>query len=281
MFILNINKMTNANRSKVVRRRTRRRETNRRGGGGAAASASRRSSRRSDRPPTHCDWRVISSMVDREDMDIHAFDDNNEPLHPSVHFNDIVGKNGHIKNRHLRHALRQTCNQQTMDMIVQRDIPRVTHVSRSGRLLSFFHDGVCVGSVTVAPIGRVPAWMIINPTRSPGGTEFPRWVTTSPFVPTDADDVVDDNNGPPPPPVDLREIVGKNGEITQASLRAMLHDTGNQGFTKRLPVQGITNVTHVKRFNTLLEFFNNDIHLGHINVRAMGQRQPSWMIMPR
>ncbi len=269
--------MPKANRSRVVRRRTRRRGTKRRGGAGAAAS------RRSHGSP-RCDWRVISSMVDREDMDIQAFDDNNEPLHPSVHFNDIVGKNGHIRNRHLRHALRQTCNQSVMDMIVQRDIPRVTHVSRSGSMLSFFHDGVCVGSVTVAPIGRVPAWMVRhspNPKRSPGGTEFPRWVTTSPFVPTDADDVVDDNNGPPPPPVDLREIVGKNGEITQASLRAILHDTGNQGFTKRIPVQDITNVTHVKRFNTLLSFYNNDINLGHITVQAMGQRQPSWMIMPR
>lgn len=276
--------MTKANRSRVLRRRTRRRGTNRRGGGGAAASASRRSGRRSDRPPTHCDWRVTSSSVDRDGDDIEDEHVNNHRLHPhpTVEFNHIVGKNGHIRNRHLRHALRQTCNHHMMDMTVQRDIPGVTHVRRWRRILSFYNDGECVGSVTVAPIGRVPEWMRPNPRRSPGGTEFPRWVTRDQsFSQVDADDYENDNNGLPPPPVDLGEIVGKNGEITQPSLRDMLHNTGNQSVTDRVPVQGITNVTHVSRYNRLLSFYNNDTRLGSISVQAMGQKQPSWMIMPR
>jgi hypothetical protein len=267
MLILNINKMTKANRSKVVRRRTRRRGTKRRGGAGAAASASRRS--------PHCDWRVISSSVDREDMDIQDFGDNHP--HPTVHFNDIVGKNGQIRNGQLRDTLRRTCNQEVMaDPVVQHGIPRVTHVLRWRQMLSFYHDGECVGYVTVAPTGRLPTWMVRhspNPKRSPGGTKYPKWRTTSQSF-SQADPV--DNN--PLPTVDIGEIVGKNGEITQTSLKHMLSHTCNQVDTGNVPVQGITNVTHVRRFNRLLSFYNNDTYLGNINVLAMGDKQPSWMI---
>jgi len=262
--------MTKAKRSRVVHRRTRRRGTKRRGGAGASAS------RRSHGSP-HCDWRVTSSSVDREDVDIQNFD--NHP-HPTVHFNDIVGKNGQIKNNQLRDTLRRTCNQQAMDVpVVQRGIPRVTHVSRWRQMLSFYHDGECVGYVTVAPTGRVPAWMVRhspNSKRSPNGTKFPKWMTTSQSV--NPAEPIDDNHLPT---VDLGEIVGKNGEITQTSLRHMLSHTCNRVNAEHVPVQGITNVTHVSRYNRLLYFHNNDTYLGHITVQAMGKKQPSWMIMPR
>ena len=268
--------MTKANR-KLVHRKTRRRGTNRRGGAGAGASAS--ASHRSH-GSSHCEWMVISSMVDREDMDIQAFDDNNEPLHPSVHFNDIATNDGRIRNRHLRHVLRQTCNEERTNMIAQRGIPRVTHVQRSRQMLSFFHDGECVGHVIVAPTGRVPAWMVRdspNPKRSPGGTKFPKWMTTShsvvPAEPEDNNDI---------PMVDIGEIAdNKHGEITQTSLRHMLSHTCNRVNAEHVPVQGITNVTHVSRHNRLLSFYNNDTYLGYIIVQAMGKKQPSWMMMPR
>lgn len=251
---------------KLVCRKTRRRGTNRRGGASASASASRRS--------PQCDWRVTSSMVDREDGDIEDFGDNHP--HPTVHFNDIAGKNGQIENNQLRDTLRRTCNQQVMDdPVAQRGIPRVTHVSRWRQMLSFYHDGVCVGYVTVAPIGRVPAWMVRhspNPKRSPNGTKFPRWITTSRSV--DQAEPIDNNLLPT---VDLGEIVDKNGEITQTSLRHMLSHTCNRVNAEHVPVQGITNVTHVSRYNRLLYFHNNDTYLGSINVRAMGDKQPSWM----
>ena len=247
---------------KRIGRRTRRRGTKRRGGAG---SASRKSPR--------CDWRVISSFVDREDMDIRDFGDT------TVHLDDIAdiaGKNGQIRNTALRQTLSETCNQESTNMIAQRGIPRVTHVSRHGQMLSFYHDGECVGSVTVAPTGRVPAWMVRhspNPKRSPGGTKFPKWMTTSQtVVPAEP---VDDN---PLPTVDLGEIVGKNGEIIQTSLRHMLSHTCNRVNAEHVPVQGITNVTHVSRHNRLLYFHNNDTYLGSITVQAMGKKQPSWMM---
>jgi len=253
-------------------RRTRRRGTNRRGGAGAAASASRRS-----RGPSDCEWRVTSSMVDREDMDIEDFGDNHP--HPTVHFNDIVGKNGQIRNGQLRDTLRRTCNQKTMAVpVVQRDIPRVTHVRRSGQMLIFYHNGECVGHVTVAPTGRVPEWMVRrspNPRRSPNGTKYRNWMTTSRSF--DRADVEDPDNNPLPT-VDLGEIVGKNGEITQTSLKHMLSHTCNQPFTGNVPMEGITNVTHVRRSFGVLSFYNNDTYLGNINVLAMGDKQPSWMI---
>ena len=244
---------------KRIGRRTRRRGTKRRGGAG---SASRKSPR--------CDWRVISSFVDREDMDIRDFGNT------TVHLDDIAGKNGQIRNTALRQTLSETCNQESTNMIAQRGIPRVTHVSRHGQMLSFYHDGECVGSVTVAPTGRVPAWMVRhspNPKRSPGGTKFPKWMTTSQtVVPAEP---VDDN---PLPTVDLGEIVGKNGEIIQTSLRHMLSHTCNRVNAEHVPVQGITNVTHVSRHNRLLYFHNNDTYLGSITVQAMGKKQPSWMM---
>ena len=255
--------MTKANRSRVVRRRTRRRGTKRRGGAGA--SASRRS--------PQCDWRVTSSSVDREDGDIEDFGDGHP--HPTVHFNDIAGKNGQIKNNKLRETLSKTSNQESTTMIAERGIPRVTHVSRWRQMLSFYHDGVCVGYVTVAPTGRVPVWMVRhspNPRRSPHGTKYPNWMTTSQSV--DPAEPVDNNALPT---VDLGEIVGENGEITQTSLREMLSHTCDQVNTRRVLVQGITNVTHVSRYNRLLYFHNNDTYLGSINVRAMGDKQPSWM----
>jgi hypothetical protein len=58
----------------------------------------------------------------------------------------------------------------------------------------------------------------------------------------------------------------------------MLSHTCNQVDTGNVPVQGITNVTHVRRFNRLLSFYNNDTYLGNITVLAMGDKQPSWMI---
>jgi hypothetical protein len=268
MFILNINKMAKTNRN----RRARRRGTNRRGGAGAAPSASRRS-----RGPSDCEWRVTSSMVDREDMDIEDFGDNHP--HPTVHFNDIVGKNGQIRNGQLRDTLRRTCNQKTMAVpVVQRGIPRVTHVRRSHQLLIFYHDGECVGHVTVAPTGRVPEWMIRrspNPRRSPNGTKYPKWMTTSQsFNRADVEDP-DDNN--PLPTVDLEEIVDRNGEIVQTSLKHMLSHTCNRPYTGNVPVEGITNVTHVRRSTGVLSFYNNDTYLGNIIVQAMGDKQPSWM----
>lgn len=266
--------MTKATR-KLVRRRTRRRRgTKRRGGAGAGAGAS--ASHRSHGSP-RCDWRVISSMIDREDMDIQDFGDNHP--HPSVHFTDIAGKNGQISNTALRQILIQTCNEERTNMIAVRGIPRVTHVSRSRQMLSFFHDGESVGHVIVAPTGREPAWMVRhspNPKRSPGGTKYPKWMTTSQsVVPVEP---IDNN---PLPTVDLGEIVGKNGEITQTSLRHMLSHTCNRMNAEHVPVQGITHVTHVSRYNRLLYFHNTDITLGHITVQAMGKKQPSWMIMPR
>ena len=264
--------MTKANR-KLVRRRTRRRVTKRRGGAGAGAAASRRS-----HGSPRCDWRVISSMVDREDMDIQDFGDNHP--HPSVHFTDIAGKNGQIINNELRQTLRRTCNQQDMDIpVVQHGIPRVTHVRRLRQMLSFYHDGECVGYVTVQPIGRLPAWMVRhspNPKRSPNGTKFPKWMTTSHSF---SQAEPEDNN--PLPTVDLGEIVGKKGEIVQTSLLHMLSHTCSRLNTERVPVQGITNVTHVRRYNRLLSFYNDNIYLGNISVQAMGAKQPSWMMMPR
>lgn len=258
--------MTKSNRSRVLRRRTRRRGTKRRGGAGAGASASRRS--------PQCEWLVTSSSVDREDGDIEDFGDGHP--HPTVHFNDIAGKNGQIKNNQLRELLRRTCNQQAMDVpVVQRGIPRVTHVSRWRQMLSFYHDGECVGHVTVKPTGIVPAWMVRhspNPKRSPGGTKYPKWMTTSHSV--DPAEPIDNN---PLPTVDLGEIVGKNGEITQTSLLHMLSHTCDQVNTRRVLVQGITNVTHVMRVHSLLYFQNDDTFLGSIVVRAMGDKQPSWM----
>jgi hypothetical protein len=260
--------MTKANRSKVVRSRTRRRGTKRRGGAGASAS------RRSHGSP-QCEWRVTSSSVDREDGDIEDFGDGHP--HPTVHFSDIAGKNGQIKNNQLRDTLRRTCNEESTTMIVQRGIRRVTHVSRSRQMLSFYHDGVCVGYVTVtlAPTGRVPVWMVRhspNPRRSPHGTKYPNWMTTSQSV--DPAEPIDNNALPT---VDLGEIVGENGEITQTSLREMLSHTCDQVNTRRVLVQGITNVTHVMRVNSLLYFQNDDTFLGSIVVRAMGDKQPSWM----
>ena len=111
--------MTKANRSKVVRRRTRRRGTTRRGGAGAAASASRRS-----HGSSHCEWRVTSSSVDREDGDIEDFGHNHP--HPTVHFNDIAGKNGHpavIKmlldhfGVHINNAIRSLAEENCMGSI--------------------------------------------------------------------------------------------------------------------------------------------------------------------
>ena len=266
--------MTKANR-KLVHRRTRRRGTKRRGGAGAGAGAS--ASRRS-RGSSDCEWRVTSSMVDREDMDIQDFGDN----HPTVRFNDIVGKNGQIRNGQLRDTLRRTCNQKTMAVPVgQRGIPRVTHVIRSGQMLSFYHNGECVGHVTVAPTGRVPEWMVRpspNPKRSPNGTKYPKWMTTSrSFNRADVEDP-DDNN--PLPTVDLEEIVGRNGEseIVQTSLKRMLSHTCDRPYTGIVPMEGITNVTHVRRYFGVLSFYNNDTYLGNIDVRAMGDKQPSWMI---
>lgn len=264
--------MTKANRSRVVRRRTRRRGIKRRGGAGASAS------RRSHGSP-QCDWRVTSSSVDREDIDIHDFGDNHP--HPTVHFNDIVGKNGQISNTALRRILSQTCNEESTNMIAVHGIPRVTHVSRSRQMLSFFHDGECVGYVTVAPAptGRLPRWMVRhspNPKRSPGGTKYPKWRT-----PNETVDPAQHEGNNPLPTVDIGEIVGKNGEIIQPSLIHMLSHTCNRVNTERVPVQGITNVTHVSRFNRLLYFQNNDTYLGSITVQAMGKKQPSWMMMMR
>jgi hypothetical protein len=258
----------------MKKRTTRRRVTKRRGGAGAGASASRRS-----HGSPHCDWRVISSRVDRENEDIHEFEVNDHP-HPTVLFHDIVGKNGQIRNNELRQTLRRTCNQQEMDIpVVQHGIPRVTHVRRLRQMLSFYHDGECVGYVTVQPIGRLPAWMVRhspNPKRSPNGTKFPKWMTTSHSF---SQAEPEDNN--PLPTVDLGEIVGKNGEIVQTSLLHMLSHTCSRLNTERVPVQGITNVTHVRRYNRLLSFYNDDIYLGNISVQAMGDKQPSWMMMPR
>jgi len=254
----------------VMKKRTaRRRRTKRRGGAGAGASASRRFS------ASHCDWVVTSSRVDRENEDVEVFGDNHP--HPTVHFNDIVGKNGQIKNNELKHTLRRTSNQHDMDMTVQYSIPRVTHVQRLGQMLGFYHDGASVGYVIVQPIGRLPAWMVRhspNPKRSPNGTKFPKWMTTSQsFSPAEPED---DNHLPT---VDLGEIVGKNGEIVQTSLLHMLSHTCSGRSTERVPVEGITNVTHVRRYNRLLSFYNDDIYLGNIVVQAMGNKQPSWMIM--
>lgn len=255
--------MTKTNRKRIVRR-TRRRGTKRRGGAGSA---------RSRRSP-HCEWRVISSFVDREDMDIRDFGDT------TVHLDDIVDeKNGHISNTALRQTLSETCNQERTNMIAQGGISRVTHVRRHRQMLSFYHDGECVGSVIVAPIGRVPAWMVRhspNPKRSPSGTKYPKWMTTSQSV-VPAEPAHDNHL----PTVDLGEIVGKNGEIIQTSLRHMLSHTCSRMNIERVPVQGITNVTHVSRHNRLLSFYNNDTYLGNINVQAMGKKQPSWMILPR
>jgi hypothetical protein len=222
---------------------------------------------------------VISSRVDRENEDIHAFEVNDHP-HPTVLFHDIVGKNGQIRNNELKQTLRRTCNQQDMDVpVVQHGIPRVTHVRRLRQMLSFYHDGECVGYVTVQPIGRLPAWMVRhspNPKRSPNGTKFPKWMTTSQsFSPAEPED---DNHLPT---VNLGEIVGKNGEITQTALIHMLSHTCSGRNTERVPVEGITNVTHVRRYNRLLSFYNDDIYLGNIVVQAMGDKQPSWMMMPR
>ena len=257
-----------------MKKRMRRRGTKRRGGAGAGASASHRS-----HVSPHCDWRVISSNVEREDEDIHAFDDNHP--HPSVLFTDIVGKNGQIRNGQLRDILRRTCNQEAMDVpVVQHGIPRVTHVRRWRQMLSFYHNGECVGYVTVAPTGssRLPAWMVRhspNPKRTPNGTKFPKWIITSrSFIQAD-----EDNN--PIPSVDIGEFVGKNREITQTELSHMLSHTCSRVDTERVPVQGITNVTHVSRYNRLLSFYNDDTYLGSISVQAMGDKQPSWMIMPR
>jgi hypothetical protein len=216
-------------------------------------------------------------MVDREDGDIQDFGDNHP--HPTVHFNDIATNDGQISNTALRQTLIQTCNEESTNMIAQRGIPRVTHVIRQGQMLSFYHDGECVGYVTVAPRGRVPAWMVRhspNPKRSPGGTKFPKWMTTSQSV--NPAEPVGNNHLPT---VDLGEIVGKNGEIIQTSLRHMLSHTCNRVNAEHVPVQGITNVTHVSRYNRLLYFHNNDTYLGSITVQAMGKKQPSWMIMPR
>lgn len=257
--------MTKSNR-KIVRR-TRRNGTKRRGGAGATASVSRRS--------PQCEWIVTSSSVEREDGDIEDFGDNHP--HPTVHFNDIAGKNGQISNNALRRTLSQTCNKEMTNMIAQRGIPRVTHVSRWRNMLSFFHDGVCVGYVTVEPTSRsrVPAWMVRdspNPKRSPGGTKFPKWMTTNETV-----NLAEPTDNNPLPTVDLGEIVGKNGEITQTSLKHMLSHTCNQVNSEHVPVQGITNVTHVSRFNRTLSFYNQDTYLGNIHVKAMGPKQPSWM----
>ena len=266
--------MTKANRSKVVRSRTRRRGTKRRGGAGAAASASRRS-----HGSPQCGWRVSSSMVDREDGDIEDFGDGHP--HPTVHFDDIAGKNGQIKNNQLRDTLRRTCNEESTTMIVQRGIPRVTHILRWRQMLTFYHDGECVGHVTLAPTGRVPAWIVRhspNPKRSPNGTKYPKWMTTSrSFNRADVEDP-DDNN--PLPTVDLEEIVGRNGEseIVQTSLKRMLSHTCDRPYTGIVPMEGITNVTHVRRYFGVLSFYNNDTYLGNIDVRAMGDKQPSWMI---
>jgi hypothetical protein len=164
-------------------------------------------------------------------------------------------------------------------MTVQHGIPRVTHVQRLGQMLSFYHDGASVGYVIIQPIGRPPAWMVRhspNPKRSPGGTKFPKWMTTSQSV-VPAEPI--DNN--PLPTVDLEEIVGKNGEIIQTSLLHMLSHTCNRVNAEHVPVQGITNVTHVSRYNRLLYFHNNDTYLGSITVQAMGKKQPSWMMMSR
>jgi hypothetical protein len=80
--------------------------------------------------------------------------------------------------------------------------------------------------------------------------------------------------------VNLGEIVGKNGEITQTALIHMLSHTCSGRSTERVPVEGITNVTHVRRYNRLFSFYNDDNYLGNIVVQAMGDKQPSWMMMP-
>jgi predicted RNA-binding protein YlqC (UPF0109 family) len=212
-------------------------------------------------------------MVDREDIDIRDFGET------TVRMDDIAGKNGQISNTALRRILSQTCNEESTNMIAVHGIPRVTHVSRSRQMLSFYHDGECVGYVTVAPTGRLPVWMVRhspNPKRSPGGTKYPKWMTTSQSV--NPAEPVGNNHLPT---VDLGEIVGKNGEITQTSLRHMLSHTCNRVNAEHVPVEGITNVTHVSRYNRLLYFHNNDTYLGSITVQAMGKKQPSWMIMPR
>jgi hypothetical protein len=117
-----------------------------------------------------------------------------------------------------------------------------------------------------------------NPKRSPNGTKYRKWRTTSQsFNRADVEDP-DDNN--PLPTVDLEEIVGRNGEseIVQTSLKHMLSHTCDRPYTGNVPVEGITNVTHVRRSFGVLSFYNNDTYLGDINVMAMGDKQPSWMI---